>query len=195
MARDEFPINPAIVTWAKERSGYTLNEARSDFRRIDAWEGGESSPSYPQLERMADKFKVPVAVFFFPDPPEMEPISESFRTLPETQLEQTPRRLKFLLRKAKALQLSLSELANERNPSDRLITRDLSFAVDAPVETVAEAVREYLGITLDQQMGWTSTDTALEMWRSRFHEVGVFVFKDAFQLDDYSGFCLYDQEF
>ncbi len=152
-------------------------------------------PSYPQLERMADKFKVPVAVFFFPAPPDIEPISESFRTLPEAQFEQIPRRLKLLLRKAKALQLSLSELANERNPSDHLITRDLSFAVDAPVEKVAEAVREYLGITLNQQMGWKSAEQALKIWRSRLHEVGVFVFKDAFQQDDYSGFCLYDQEF
>ena len=144
---------------------------------------------------MVDKFKVPVAVFFFPDPPDIEPISESFRTLPEAQYEQIPRRLKLLLRMAKALQLSLSELANERNPSDHLITRDLSFAVDAPVEKVAEAVREYLGITLNQQMGWKSADQALKIWRSRLHEVGVFVFKDAFQQDDYSGFCLYDQEF
>ena len=60
---------------------------------------------------------------------------------------------------------------------------------------MAEAVREYLGITLDQQMAWTSIDKALENWRSRFHDVGVFVFKDAFSEDGYSGFCLYDSEF
>ncbi len=144
---------------------------------------------------MADKFKVPVAVFFFPDPPDIEPISESFRTMPEAQLEQIPRRMKLLLRKAKALQLSLSELADERNPSDRLITRDLSFAVDAPIEKIARTVRDYLGITIDEQMGWTSTAKALEIWRSRFYEAGVFVFKDAFKDDDYSGFCLYDREF
>ena len=44
MAREEFPINPAIVTWARERAGYTLVEARSKFRRIEAWEIGESPP-------------------------------------------------------------------------------------------------------------------------------------------------------
>ena len=144
---------------------------------------------------MADKFKVPVAVFFFPNPPDIEPINESFRTLPEPQFEQIPRRVRLLLRKAKAMQISLAELANERNPADRLITRDLSFAVDVPVEKMADKVREYLGITLDQQTSWTRTDKALDVWRSRLHDVGVFVFKDAFQEEDYSGFCLYDSEF
>ena len=129
MAREEFAINPEIVTWARERAGYTLNDALSDFRRIEEWEVGKSSPTYPQLERMADKFKVPIAVFFFPDPPDIEPISESFRTLPEPQFEQIPRRVRLLLRKAKALQISLAELADDRNPADHLITRDLSFAI------------------------------------------------------------------
>ena len=195
MAREEFPINPAIVTWARERAGYTLVEARSKFKHIEAWEIGESHPPYPQLEGMADKFKVPVSVFFFPNPPDIEPISESFRTLPEPQFEQIPRRVRLLLRKAKAMQISLAELANGRNPADRLITRDLSFAVDVPAEKVADKVREYLGITLDQQTSWTRTDKALDVWRSRLHDVGVFVFKDAFQEEDYSGFCLYDNEF
>ena len=60
---------------------------------------------------------------------------------------------------------------------------------------MADKVREYLGITLDQQMSWTRSDKALDAWRSRLHDVGVFVFKDAFQEEDYSGFCLYDNEF
>jgi hypothetical protein len=32
------------------------------FKRIQQWEDGESFPTYPQLEQLAEAFKVPVAV-------------------------------------------------------------------------------------------------------------------------------------
>jgi Zn-dependent peptidase ImmA (M78 family) len=195
MSREQIPITPSVVTWARARAGYTLDEARADFRQIESWEKGESFPSYPQLEKLADKFKTPIAVFFFPEPPDLEPISNSFRTMPEPQFDQISRRVRFLLRKAKALQINLAELNDGRNPADRLITRDLAFPVNAPIATMAARVREYLGITLEQQMGWESEEKALENWRYRLYDVGVFVFKDAFREVDYSGFCLYDDEF
>ncbi len=172
-----------------------MDEARTVFRDIEAWESGESFPSYPQLEKLADRFKTPVAVFFFPEPPDLEPISNSFRTMPGPLFEQISRQVRFLLRKAKAFQISLAELNDGRNPADRLITRDLSFAVDTPLSDMAARVRDYLGITLEQQMGWERADKALENWRYRLNDVGVFVFKDAFREKDYSGFCLYDDEF
>ena len=36
---------------------------------------------------------------------------------------------------------------------------------------------------------------SLEMWRSSFEKIGISVFKDSFQNDGYSGFCIYDKEF
>ena len=195
MSREQIPITPAVLTWARTRAGYTLEEAQEDFKQIESWEAGESFPTYPQLEKMSDTFKTPVAVFFFPEPPDLEPISNSFRTLPEPQFDQISRRVRYLLRKAKVFQLNLAELNEGRNPAERLITRDLSFPVDTPIADMAASVRDYLGVTLEQQMGWESMDKALETWRNVLDDVGVFVFKDAFREADYSGFCLYDDEF
>lgn len=83
MKYEPIPVTPSVIQWARVRAGFSPEDARTIFKNIEAWEAGEASPSYPQLESMADKFKVPVAVFFFPEPPELPPISESFRTLPE----------------------------------------------------------------------------------------------------------------
>lgn len=69
MANDPLPVTPALINWARKRAGFSLDEAAADFKKIESWETGQSSPTYPQLERMAEKFKVPVAVFFFPEPP------------------------------------------------------------------------------------------------------------------------------
>ena len=100
-----------------------------------------------------------------------------------------------MLRKAKALQFNLAELCQEQNPAERLITRDLEFAVDVRLEAMASEVRNYIGVSLDEQCAWNTVDDALKNWRQALSDVGVFVFKDAFRVPDYSGFCLYDEIF
>lgn len=195
MAGEQMPVTPVLITWARERAGYSIEEAAEKFKKIAAWEAGESHPTYPQLEAMADTFKVPVAVFFFPAPPSVPPIEETFRTLPEAELAQLEPRVKLLLRKAKALQIALAELNGGRNPAPRLITRDLTFAATTPAATMAAAVRSYIGITIEEQTQWPNVDIALEKWRQRFADVGVYVFKDQFRNSSFAGFCLTDDEF
>jgi Zn-dependent peptidase ImmA (M78 family)/transcriptional regulator with XRE-family HTH domain len=192
VTREELPVTPGLVTWARTRSGLSLDEASKTFKRIREWEDGTSSPTYSQLETLADAFKVPVAVFFFPDPPDIPDISGTFRTLPDAEFQEIPSKLQLLLRKAKALQLNLLELTAGRPLSDRLITRDLAFDVGADLRQVADHVRAYLGISLDVQQGWPDDDVALKEWRKALFAAGIYVFKDAFRNNEFSGFCLYD---
>ena len=74
MPREQIPITPAIVTWSRERAGLSLAQATLKFPRIAEWEQDQSLPSYAQLEQLADALKMPVAVFFFPEPPSLPPI-------------------------------------------------------------------------------------------------------------------------
>ena len=60
---------------------------------------------------------------------------------------------------------------------------------------MATAVRDYLGIPLETQLHWKNMSTALKEWRIAIESNGIYVFKDAFHLDDISGFCIYDYEF
>lgn len=195
MKRETLPATPAIIRWARERAGFSMEMARQTFKSIEKWEDGSASPSYKQLESMADKFKIPVAVFFFPAPPMVPPISETFRTLPEYEFEQLPPRIRLLLRKAKAYQLNLIELTGGVNPAQPRITRDIAFKDDISIADAAQQVRGYLDISIEQQSGWPSDEAALEKWRRTLEAVGVAVFKDAFKESNYSGFSLYDDEF
>jgi len=192
---EQMPITPAVLTWARERAGLSLSEMTDKYKNFAAWEQGNASPTYSQLESLADAFKIPVAVFFFPKPPIVPPIGETFRTLPKSEFEKLPSRIKMLLRKAKSLQLNLAELTQEKNPAPRLITKDLKFSASETIESLALKVREYLNISVAVQKTWPDVDTALKEWRTALHRVGVFVFKDAFRDDDFSGFCLFDDEF
>lgn len=192
---DVMPITPEVVTWARERAGFSVDAAAEDFRSIAEWEAGEAFPSYPQLERLAEKFKVPVAVFFFPAPPNLPRIEETFRTLGPDQIAEIPPRIRLLLRKARTFQMGLEELHGGRNPAERLIVRDLTFRPTDRTEDIAGEVRAYLGVTMEQQFAWGNAETALEEWRKVLLRVGVYVFKDQFREPNYSGFCLYDDEF
>jgi Zn-dependent peptidase ImmA (M78 family) len=189
------PINPALVTWARERAGLTLEEAARKFRHIAAWEAGSALPTYPQLEGMSDEFKLPVAVFFFPEPPETPPIRESFRTLPDTEFDRMPKAIRLLLHKAKALQINLAELTQNRNPARRFVVNDLQFRSTVTPDAMAARVREYLGVSLDAQFAWRDDDAALKAWRRVLQDAGIFVFKDAFRTEGFFGFSLYDDTF
>lgn len=197
MAIERMPINPDIVVWARERARFELGDVKKDFPKIAEWESGDAMPTYHQLEKLADKFKVPVAVFFFPEPPELPPIEETFRTLGPTQFDEIPPQIRLLLRKARAFQIGLDELNQGRNPAGQLITRDLNFGLTDSVESIAAQVRDYLGVSFEEQFKWKDDDSALKAWRQALLKVGVYVFKDAFgkEQKNYSGFCLYDTEF
>ena len=161
MPREVMPITPSLVTWARTRAGYSLEAAQEAFRKIAEWEAGEDAPTYPQLEQLAEKFKVPVAVFFFPEPPDLPPIEETFRTLDPERFEAIPPRIRLLLRKARTFQIGLEELTGGRNPAARLVTRDLSFSPDDDVERIAAVLRDYIGVSFEEQFSWGDDDTAL----------------------------------
>lgn len=197
MPKERMPITPAVLTWARKRAGYKVDDlaAKSGFAEVAACERGQSKPTYRQLEKIAEVLQLPVAIFFFPNPPDWPPIEETFRTLGSKQFAELPPVIRLLLHKGRAFQLGLSELNDGRNPSARLITRNLKLSDDEPIAAAAARIREFLGVPLAEQFNWGDEDAALKAWRSAFFRVGVTVFKDAFGADDFCGFSLYDEEF
>ena len=195
MARAVFPIVSAVLQWARKRAGYKASELAAYFRDYDDWEQGRGGPTYPQLEALAKRLKVPVAVFFFPEPPESPSIEETFRTLPDKAIDELPSKIRLLLRKAKAFQLNVAELCDGKNPAPRLITRDLTIRPRPAVAAVAAEVRRYLRVDLEEQTSWPSDDEALKRWRDYLEAAGIFTFKDAFEAPGFSGFCLTDKDF
>lgn len=198
MAIERMPITPEVLTWARERLGYTLDALavkRKDFRKVAEWERGDSRPTYRQLELLAKQLSVPVAIFFFPEPPDIPDIKETFRTLSAAQFAEVPPRIRKLMHKARAFQLGLAELNDGRNPARKMVTRDLSLGVGDSVVYMAQQVRDYIGVSLSDQFKWTNPHVALKTWRKTFFDLGVSVFKDAFREIGYGGFSLYDEDF
>src|SRR5688572_2560792 len=116
MSKQVVGINPKVLEWARIRSGQSLDDVAAAFGKdpevIRNWESGESAPTYVQLEKLAySVYKRPIALFFFPTvPKEIDP-EHSFRTLPETEIEELGADTRHKVREARAMQLSLAELA------------------------------------------------------------------------------------
>src|SRR5690606_40441256 len=49
---EQIPINPALLVWARQRAGLSLDAAAQKLKRIADWEAGVSAPTYPQLEAL-----------------------------------------------------------------------------------------------------------------------------------------------
>jgi Zn-dependent peptidase ImmA (M78 family)/transcriptional regulator with XRE-family HTH domain len=195
MAKEFMPINPDILKWARERSGLSEADANKKFPKFQAWEIGELSPTYSQLEQLSDTLKLPIAAFFFPKRPTLPDIEQTFRSLPSAELSKLSGKVRLMLRKAKAMQLNLSDLYSGKNPARQKIVQTLEFRGRVPIAKIAEEVRGFLGVTLEKQFSWKDAEEALSEWRNALQKSGISVFKDAFRDTEISGFCLYDPEF
>lgn len=199
----DVPLTPSVLRWARETSGLSTEDVAHKLKRktvtsetIAAWERGEGAPTYAQLESLAyDVYRRPVALFFFPAPPEEKTPRQAFRTLPDQEIQRISPRLRYLLRQAQVRQIYLAELYEDALAPNRRILRDVRVNAGTPATEIAKRVREYLKISLEAQSQWGNDDEAFKQWRDAFESCGVFVFKEAFKDETVSGFCLFDERF
>ena len=194
-------INPVMLSWARERAGYSEEEVARrrnvPVERVQEWEEGKSYPTWRQLEQLAQKDYHRATTFFFLNaPPDERPVSAEFRRLPSTMLDGLHPDTLYAVRQARIRQDDLTLLLGSQGSAESFILRDLGDLADpsSPTE-LAVAVRDRLGISLDQQRAWPSEDDALRQWREQVEDNGVWVFKRSFEDKDIAGFCLDHQVF
>lgn len=194
-------VQPSVIRWARESMGMSIEDVAHKLKRppeeVMAWEAPNGvSPTYAQLESLAYKvLKRPLAVFFLPAPPYEIPPTREFRTLPDADLQALHADTYVQVRKAHAFQITLKEIFEGKNPSERQIFHTSPLDMQRPVPAQAAAVRNALGISLDDQVGWRADEVALKRWRESVEAQGIFVFKAPFKQKDISGFCLLDADF
>lgn len=197
-------LNPEILVWARRTAGRKLDEVASRLSKepetILAWEAGDEEtgdggPTYPQLEKLADLYKRPVALFFFPQPPDEEEPEHAFRTLPEFELADLAADTRFKIRDGLAKQMTLRDLTGGLNPAKRRVFVDLEATTQVTPAGLAAKARAYFGVGVEDQRSWKTMAEGLRQWRDVVENFGVFVFKDSFSQREVSGFCLQDDVF
>ena len=200
MAKTVSGINPQILEWARHQAGLSVDEVANRLKKapevIEAWERGDSAPTYVQLENLAYKvFRRPVALFFFPEPPDEPTLERSFRTLPTPEANDLSADTRYKIREARVFQLSLYELNGDTNPAERKIFDDITVTPEDSASQVAARVRIYLGVEVETRFPWSSAAEWFKECRRLLEDVGIYVFKNTFKQREFSGFCLYDPVF
>lgn len=188
-------INKDVLIWAREELNLSqeivANRMGKKVEEIQAWEDGTDYPTYAQLEKLTYTiYKKPLAIFFFPEPPKNVGQQEkNFRTLNNEIYKEIPTQIIEMMNKARVMQINLKEI----DTTQRIKLTDLYFNIKDI--NFYEKLRDVLNISIDLQKKAKNYSDAFEMWRSAFYDCGIYVFKDAFKEKNFSGFCLYDEQF
>lgn len=194
MAETLSGVNGKIIQWAREYYNMSSEEAAQkigvDLEKYKDWEAGTDYPTYAKLKKISDVFHKPSALFFFPVPPKIASPKGDLRTLPDAVVNRLSRNVILQLEKAKVYQLSLIELYGERD-SIFMHRDEFPDSVDA----LCEFFRKKLEFPVAAQKARKSTKVVFEIYREKFYDIGIYVFKDSFRDNAISGLCVKDNRF
>lgn len=179
-------INPAVLRWAREQAGLSLDEAAqragmSDTRkktageRLEQWETGQEIPARSQVAKLAKAYYRPVLTFYMRTPPaQAEPIHD-FRTLADLPVDENGTVLQTLVRRLRARQQEVIELLTEEADGVRPLPFVGRFQEPTSPEVVAADIRQVLGFDFEAQRALRDRDTLFRVLRQKAEEAGVFV--------------------
>ncbi len=187
-------VNGEIIRWAREFYNMSPDEAAHaigvDVIRYVNWETGDEYPTYSKLKKISDVFRKPSALFFFPEPPDLPEIKGDLRTLPDEIVNSLSKNVIVQFEKAKAYQLSLYELYGNKKS---IISEKNAFPKD--IDDLCDHLRKKLEFPIKVQKARKSTKIVFEIFRGKFYDLGIYVFKDAFKDNRVSGICLNDIQY
>lgn len=193
------PINPELLTWARERAGLDTLALSGRFPKLSEWEAGELQPTLRQLEDFARAVHVAVGLLFLPAPPD-EPLPiPDFRTVGDRELKRPSPNL-----------LDTIYLCQQRQDWFRDYARihslpALDFIGTARVQNspleVAEAMRQTLELNIAQRQRLPTWTDALRQLISKMEDAGVLVMASGvvgsnshrkLDVEEFRGFALAD---
>jgi len=172
-------VNPTLLTWARQESGYPPEPVAKRLNvkpeRLLAWERGDLKPTVRQAQDLAKFYRRPFGVFFLPQPPALPPLAAEYRRLPGVRPGVESPEFRLALR----VMSQRREVALELNEELGVGVEDFKFTahLSESTSTVGGRLRIALGVTADEQLGWTSDWQAWRRWREAVETAGVLVFQ------------------
>lgn len=193
------PVNPELLTWARQRAGLDALALMVRFPKLAEWESGELVPTLKQLEAFARAVHVPVGYLFLPSPPEESLPIPDLRTPGDKPLSRPSPNLLDTIYLCQQRQDWYGEYARIHSlPDLRFIG---SVALDDDAATVAEAMRQALCVSIPQRQRLPTWTDALRQLIRAAEEAGVLVMASSIvgsnshrklRVEEFRGFALAD---
>lgn len=193
-------VQPEMVQWARERARLGVDDLAGRFAKLAAWESGETSPTFKQLEDFAKATHVPFGYLFLPEPPvEPAPIPD-FRTLQNHQLETISPDLRDTIY---AMQRRQTWLRDERLDNG---AEPIAFVGSARLSDDPAAVGREMRRVVGLDNGWAATvrtwQDAVGQLRRAIETLGIMAVVNGIvgnnthrklDVDEFRGFALSDE--
>ncbi|AUB57477.1 hypothetical protein BK008_03530 [Methanobacterium sp. MZ-A1] len=171
--------NHNILQWARKNAGYSASEVAKKMDKktevITSWENGEDVPTFKQLSKLSKIYHYPSAFFFAEEVPEDEPLPSDYRTMPDRNIENFPEII-FEIKDAQERREIALELTQKLDIP--LPEFDLECSLDDDPEDIAFKIREYLDVTIEEQLKWKKDKyTALNNWKTILESKGILIFQ------------------
>jgi Zn-dependent peptidase ImmA (M78 family) len=188
------PFNSAILRDALKVRSLTPGElsvrlglSEDDLRRQL---GDDGEPGMGLVGAIAKELSVPKFLFFMSKPPELAGALPDFRS-DRPKVSAKSRATVEAIQLAQGIQHSLAE--NRAAIAKKLPA--LSFDAKADMDATAFPIREFFGLTLEDQLDAKDARTFYTVVRKRVEDAGILVMHASFPPEDGSGFCLYDRQY
>jgi Zn-dependent peptidase ImmA (M78 family) len=194
------PVQPALLTWARERAGLVAEELEGRFPKLAAWEAGDADPTLKQLADFARAVHVPIGYLFLPAPPQEDLPIPDFRTMQGRAVRRPSPDLLDMIHACQERQGWYREFA----ALNRL--QEASFVGSAELGqnpgSVAQAMARALRFDLAARTACRTWEEALRLFISQAEAIGVLVMVSGVVLsnnrrkldpEEFRGFALADR--
>ena len=192
-------IQPNLLTWARERAGFSLDSLANKFPKIAEWEAGRLQPTLKQLERFASAVHVPIGYLFLPEPPQESLPIPDFRTVSDRSITRLNVNLLDTIYLCQERQAWYRDYARLH----RLTTIDFigkAKLSDAPTEA-AKAISTRLDLSMDERSRLPDWAEALRQLVAKAEGLGALVMASSIvggnphrklEVSEFRGFALVD---
>ena len=193
MPRILAPANKRVLIQARKVMGLDEDTVAKRLHlkreKIQAWEAGNTSPTFRQLESLSDLYRQPLISFFSNTPPEEPSWPRDFRRFPGNARPPLSYETRAAIWEAEWRQSVAAELRREMGESMSLPR--VRTPIQSDPETAAEEVRAAIGPDIKAQIGWARQPLELlRKWRAVLEGIGILVFRFDFPYEDARAFAL-----
>jgi Zn-dependent peptidase ImmA (M78 family) len=187
----EVPINGAVLVWARNIRGLSIEKA-ADLLGLTAadlrgYESGARKPLIGFLRQVAAKYQVNFASLLMPEPLPIPKLPTDHRT----RVDAKPLSIGTLVA-IEEIREALDAFEDIADEDARLLPklRIGSATIEENPEDVAARERKRFTVSIEDQRGWPSLTNARNRWRRLIEKQGVFTYMIAMPPKELSGFSL-----
>ncbi len=189
-------VNPAILIWAREERGYSVDQLAEkidkDAVTIRDWELDGNDIPFADLKKLAKVYKRQISVFFLKDIPKKTKVPKDRRNLNVHETELSPETLLAVRRTSRYLHIARDLVDKDTLSNQYQWLEDIKqqkSLVNAPRQ-----IRDILGVSLDDQTNLRDSQAAFKVWRDRIEtKLNIYTFSFLMPRGELDGFSYIEE--